>query len=501
MKRPDSVRGSLAVLASFMPRALRAAWAGGIALAIGLAATAAWTLSTTRLYRSEAIVLFEPGQTAAVGESPRAVAGRLNDMVMSRQRLETLINEKKLYRKLRDKKGMGEAVDEMRKRLTFQSREGFSYRVSYDGESRDLAKDVLDSLTKSVLEEDNKRRKQDAEETKHFLDAERKQADQDLKDKESTLATFLTKHPQLASETGGGATAGGLIRAADRDRATAGLGGGEIAALEMQAAQLEEQLAPAARPRIGGKLVDPAADPQLTAAVTRTQADLSAIQKDLAEKQLHLTNEHPDVKNALHRLATAEAAAKRAEAALAAWRPTPQAAVDRSAPPGPDAGDSTRTAALRRALSAVRQQIAAVRGRGAPRAEVPKTSGSLVAIDTEWTRLNRDVSEAKERQNQLEMKQFQAQLAATLILGGLGGQLLVADPPFRPMRPVAGQRMKIAMFGAAASFMLALLVIGLFAAFDDRLYAARDIESFVEDGIIVVIPKVTLGLIAPPKGG
>jgi len=142
-----------------------------------------------------------------------------------------------------------------------------------------------------------------------------------------------------------------------------------------------------------------------------------------------------------------------------------------------------------------------VRSRGAPRSETPKTSGSLVAIDTEWTRLNRDVSEAKERQNQLEMKQFQAQLAATLILGGLGGQLIVADPPFRPMRPVAGQRMKIAMFGAAASFMLALLVIGLFAAFDDRLYAARDIESFVEDGIIVVIPKVTLGLIAPTKGG
>ena len=59
MKRSDSVRGGFAVLASLVPRALRAAWAGGIALAIGLAATAGWTLSTHRLYRSEAIVLFE----------------------------------------------------------------------------------------------------------------------------------------------------------------------------------------------------------------------------------------------------------------------------------------------------------------------------------------------------------------------------------------------------------------------------------------------------------
>jgi len=154
-------------------------------------------------------------------------------------------------------------------------------------------------------------------------------------------------------------------------------------------------------------------------------------------------------------------------------------------------------AALRRALSAIRQQIGSMRGRSAPRAEVPKTSGLAVAIDTEWTRLNRDVSEARERQNQLETKQFQAQLAATLILGGQGGQIKIADPPFKPMHPVAGERMKIALLGLAGSLLLALVVIGVFAAFDDRLYAAHDIESFVEDGIIVVIPKIIPRLPAP----
>jgi hypothetical protein len=116
---------------------------------------------------------------------------------------------------------------------------------------------------------------------------------------------------------------------------------------------------------------------------------------------------------------------------------------------------------------------------------------SVVAIDTEWTRLNRNVSEARERQTQLESKQFQAELVATLAAGGQGGRLVIADPPFRPMRPIAGGRFKIAIVGAVASLLLALLAIGLMAAFDDRLYGARDVERIVHDGIVVVVPRLT----------
>src|SRR5262252_3890535 len=340
MKSPDSGGGGFGLLASFMARALRAAWTGGIALAIGLVGTAVWTMSTVRLYRSEAVVVFEVGVEAGAGrdtEGPRVVGGRLHDLLTTRPRLESLIKEMKLYRKLRDKKGMAEAVDEMRKHITFVNREGFSYRVSYDGDSRDIAKDVLDKLLASVIDDDNTRRAKEAEEAKHFLDTERQQADQDLKDREAALATFLTKHPQLAAETGV-ASAGSLIRAADRDRAGA-VGGGEVASLELQAAQLEEQLAAAgAAPRVvGGRVV--AADPALTAAHARAQAELQAAQKDFTEKQMHLTNEHPDMKQAARRLSVAEAAERRAAAALAEWKPPPATEAPAAAvPDDPGAG-------------------------------------------------------------------------------------------------------------------------------------------------------------------
>jgi uncharacterized protein involved in exopolysaccharide biosynthesis len=497
MMRRFSPRAELATLASIAPRFVRAAWVGGIALALGLAGTAVWTLSTKRLYRSEAVLLYERGAQATLGregESPRAIAARLQEMLTSRQRLDALIREMRLYQGLIERRGLVETVDEMRRRIAINNREGYTFRVSYDGESRDLAKDVLTRLTASVVEEDGKRRNQDAEEARRFLDTERKQADEDLKQKEKTLAEFLTRHPQLAAEAGA-ATTGGLIRAADRDRMGAS-GGGEVASLELQAAQLEESLAAAGAPRtIGGRIV-PTADPQLTAAHQRAQTELQAAQRDLGEKQTHLTNEHPDMKQALRRVATAEIAERRAAAALAAWRPPAGVDAPTTVPDDPSA--SGRVAALRRALAAVRQQIAAVKGRSAPRTETPRAPNAAVAIDTEWTRLNRDVAEARERQGNLEAKQFQAQLTATLTAGGQGGQLVVADPPFRPMRPIAGGRLKIAMVGGVGSVVFALVVIGLFAWFDDRLYAAHDVESVLGDGIVVVIPKVVPRLAPVP---
>jgi len=483
------------MLASLAPRIVRSAWVGGIALLVGLAGTAVLALSTTRLYRSEAVIVFERGvQAGNLGrepESPRVVGVRIQDMVTSRQRLESLIKEMKLYRKLVDRRGLTETIDEMRKHLTVSNREGFAYRVAYDGESRELTKSVLERLTTSVVDDDAKRRRQEAEDTKRFLDTERKQADDDLKTKEQELASFLTKHPQLAAETGSTASAGGMIRAADRDRAVAGAGG-DVAALEMQAAQLEESLAAAGSPRVMVGSREILADPALVAAHTRAQTELQAARADLAEKQMHLTNEHPDMKQAIRRVARAEAAERSAATAVASVRP----AGDGSTPTIEDPAGG-RGAALRRALAAVRQQIAIVKSRSAPRAEAQHPPTTVVAIDTEWTHLSRDVAEARERQSQLEAKQFQAQLVATLTAGGQGGQLVIADPAYRPMGPISGGRFKLALVGGAGSAVLALIVVLVVAMFDDRLYGAHDVESVLPDGIVVVIPKVLPRLAAP----
>jgi hypothetical protein len=260
---------------------------------------------------------------------------------------------------------------------------------------------------------------------------------------------------------------------------------GDVGGLELQAAQLEEQLAAAGqRPSGPG---EPLLDPNLAAARMRALTEQQAAQRDLADKEARFTNEHPDVKAAQRRLAAAEGALRRAEGAIA-MRPT---AATAPAPSPGDEATAARITALRRQLSIVRAQIGNARKGSKATAEVPRDGRSMVAIETEWTRLMRETSEARERQSQLEAKQFQASLLATLTSGGQGGRIVVADPPFRPTRPIAGSRFKIAMVGGAASVLFALLgVLGL-AAVDDRLYAPRDLERVLTTSIVIAIPRAT----------
>ena len=486
-----SPRDYIRSIAALMPRAARSAWIGGIAFVLGLGGTVIWAMAAKRLYQSEAVVVYERGVQAggpseSEGESSTSVGARFHDMLSSRQRLENLIKEMNLYHGMVDRKGMAEAVDEMRKRVKLLSRDGYIFRVAYASDSRDLAQSVLDRLLKTIIEDEKNRRQRDTLEANKFLDAERQHAEAELKEKEGALASFLTKHPELAAETGGpsGAHAGGVIRAADRDRMPANEG--QIAALEVQAAQIEGELAAAgARPAAsgGGATIE---DPVLAAARSRAHADVQAAQAELREKQTRFTNEHPDVKAAMRRLAEAEAGLRRAYAALKAAPRLPVAAT----PTGDDPGPNPRIAAQRRALGAIRSQIAALRGRSAPRADIPRGAPAVVAIDTEWTLLMREVSEARERQDKLESKQFQAQLAATLASGGHASRFVIADAPFRPMRPVAGGKFKIFLFGGIGSVLLAALALAVAASLDDRLYGARDVQGLVGDGIVVVIPRL-----------
>ena len=495
MTDETSPREHLSALMALAPRALRALWIGGIVMVIGLGATVAWTLSTDHLYRSEAVVTYDHGvRTSTVGnvdgDSAREISGRLRDMLTSRQRFEKIIRELNLYRRIFEHHGMGEAIDELKKHVLISSREDMAYRVSFDAPGRELAQRGLELLVNGVVEEDAQRRIHEAEETKKFLDVERKHADEDLEIKESALAGFLAAHPVYAHEAvGTAASAGGAIRGREPIPGAPASSSAEVAQLELQAAQIEEALAAAG---VHVAATGPVDAPPLIAARERARSELQLAQRALTEKQAMYTNEHPDVKAAIRHVAVAEAAFHRAEAAVEADR----AGQKQGAPPSPAAGeegqDTARTAALKHALAAIRSQIGSVKSRTVVRQDpVPAEGGSPVTTDVEWTRLNRDVAEARERQVQLQGKQFQAELMATLAGGGQGGRLVVIDPPFRPVRPITGGRFKIAGAGLAASIVLSLLTIVLFAAFDDQLYGDRDINRIVKDGIVVVIPKLT----------
>lgn len=472
-------RDGLSALLAFMPRVLRAKWIGLVAAVLGLAGTAVGVLLTKRLYRSETVLLYEKGLVGSGEESSRGLGIRLQDAFGSRVRLEALIKKNKLYPRLVKKKGLVEAADEMNAHVKVILREGYAYRISFDYEDRDRIQDVLTQLVTSVIDEENERRRRQADETKRFLDAERARADEDVKAKEAALGNFLSRHPQLAGVAG--AAPGATIRASE-----SGTGPADTFGLEMQAANIEEAIARArAQPgqpvTKGGRMLDPT----LVAAQSKAAAELQAARRDLAAKEARFTNDHPDVKAAVTAANQAEKAYRLAEAAALA-----SATTSSPAPSGDVAAAGDNAASLQRALAAVRAQIAAIRARSAPRREVERDLKTSVAVDTEWTELARAASEARERQQQLETRQFQAQLTATLVAANQAGGLTVVDPPYRPMKPITGGRSKVAIGGGLGSLVLALAVMLLAAKFDRRIYAAEDIARVYPVDILVEVPRL-----------
>ncbi|HEY2902523.1 MAG TPA: hypothetical protein VGL59_18205, partial [Polyangia bacterium] len=279
------------------------------------------------------------------------------------------------------------------------------------------------------------------------------------------------------------ASAGGAIRAADRERVAANPA--ELAGLEMQASQIEEMISSAASARPLPAAASPA---DQAAAMGRSQAEaaLSAARRDLADKRATFTDEHPDVKAAQRRVQDAEVDVRRANAAISA-HPAEAAAAAAAGEEDP----TSRVAALRRALQAVRTQIASIRTRQVPKPPVPHASQQgAVAVDTEWTRLFREVSEARERQSQLESRQFQTSLFATLASSGEAGRLVVVDPAFKPTRPVAGRRATMAALGGVGSLLLALLVMLALAFLDERLYSTADVHRVIGDQFVILVPSL-----------
>ena len=100
MTGPFSPRDQMIAFTTLVSRVLRARKVGAVAMGFGLGATVILALSTHRLYRSEAVMVYERGAQAVgatEGTSARGLASRVGDMMLSRERLEGLVKEMNLY--------------------------------------------------------------------------------------------------------------------------------------------------------------------------------------------------------------------------------------------------------------------------------------------------------------------------------------------------------------------------------------------------------------------
>jgi protein tyrosine kinase modulator len=484
-------REVIAWLASLLSRMARRWRSVAVALAVGVVLGALTPFLLIKpVYTSQVLLLYREGIQAssvlgqqAHEESRKRLAPRLKDMLLSRTHLEKVVNEFGLYPGTVAKLGAIEAVDELRQHIVFKSHED-TFEISFNGEDAQLVHNVTKRLGDALIEENARYRFEQADATRSFLQAEEQRTAQEMRSKEEALATFLAQHPEFAQDLapGGAApTAGASVRVAVRQQAAGTTPGADpkIQALERQAQRLRESISSPRPVALPTSNVDPA----LVAAKQAAESELASAQRDLADKQGRFTEQHPDVLAAKSRVKQAEARVQQAVSNLRSGTTE-----------GPRAAPVDENT-IKDQLRSVESAMAAHRLKKNATKEDERAGGSggdvsnfIVALETEWNKVNREAYEARERYNQIQDKLFKASILAGVEASGRASQMVIIDPAFKPVRPTKFGKTRVAASVVAAALALGLIVALVLALLDDRLYNERDLRSLGLGPVVHVIP-------------
>lgn len=459
----------------FWPTLLGALVLGGVAFGV-------LTWLRQPHYRSETVILYVerrgPDETAGGEAAKQAVTVRLRELLFARPNLERVIKKYDLYPEVRRRYGMVDAVEELKKHMDFKAPGGDTFSIAFEGTSPSQAQQVTQELSRLVIEGDSELRKSQARAALEFLTGERKLRDGELRAAEEQLAAFMAKHPRFALDATPLAN-GAAIRATMAEPTAAPATPGA-----------PRQWPPPIRAGVGAAkngttLVTPPAAPAVNtnaAEEARARAALAAASENLAEKSARYTAAHPDVR-------AAEAAVQRAQerlAALAAAAPPP-APAPKPEPVAEPPAPAAPPAPVRAAPQGGPARVAATPA--APARTAGGDNQSLVDLETEWLRLTRAVTEARQRQDQIESQLFRADIQVSSASGGHGAQVDVIDPAFLPQRPQPPGRTTLAALFLVGSLLIGALATLLRAFLDERVFIADELAE-VSD-VLVEIPRVT----------
>lgn len=468
----------IARVVQFLRRATRFWVSPIVALVLGLVASAAFYFLRHPLYKSETVILYSEGIRQSEGDeardSSRTVSTRLKEILTSRAELAKIVNEYKLYPETVKEHGVVDAVEDLRHHIEFKAPGGDTFSIAFEGSTPEEAKLVTSRLADTVIEQDATLRKKQAVVTRDFLELEKMGTESHLKDAEQALASFMAAHPRFALDATPLAT-GAAIRAT--------MGGAQAAPVAPNTPFLPRarSVSPGAAASSGKVVVATAASREAAEEQVKAAAALEAAQARLADLSARFTPQYPDVKNAQAEVDRAKARVAAAAVAAGASR------VDAKAAPSAPAGGDDAVAPSAPAIRAVRAALAPA---GIPPRN-PEDEKNVVALETEWVKLTRAVTEARQHQDQVESALFKAGIQANSEAGGHGVQVSVIDPAFLPERPVPPGRGTI-----IALIMGAALALGVFgslvgAAIDDRIHDGRELATLAP--VLVAVPRQLVG--------
>jgi polysaccharide chain length determinant protein (PEP-CTERM system associated) len=460
-----------------------------VAIAVG---AYAWVRTLPNQYRSDTLILVVP-QRVPESYVRSTVTARIEDrlhsitqQILSRTRLERIIQDFNLYAEARKTAIMEDVVERMRNDISVQVVKGDAFRVSFTSDEPRTAMRVTERLASLFIEENLRDREVLAEGTNQFLEAQLEDARRRLVETERKVAEYRRQYAGELPE--------------QREANMQGLHNNEM---QLQALTeslnrdrdrrlvLERLLADAETADTTAQPLPMPAPPPTTvnadgvpAGVPAAQ-QLEAAQIALQAMQTRLTPQHPDVVRMkrivsdLQKKADAEALAR----PVSAGAPVASAAELRK---------RNLITEMKAEMEKLDKQIAAKQENEQRLREsmigYQKRLDASPARDSELTELTRDYETLQQSYTNLLGKKEDSKVAANLERRQIGEQFKILDPARLPERPSSPNRQQLHTMGLLAGAGAGLVLAALIEYLDKTLKSEADVTAALNLLVLATVP-------------
>jgi polysaccharide chain length determinant protein (PEP-CTERM system associated) len=463
----------------------RRKWLVIIPTLMAAAATYSYTRTLPSLYRSETLVMIQPAQVrqdlvrSGTRTDPADRIQTITQQIMSRSRLEAIITDLKLYESERRSGLMEDVVEGMRRDVAVNVVRGDAFRISYVSGSPITAMRVTERLARLFIDENLRDREMLAQGTSQFLGSQVDDARRRLVEQEKKLEAYRRSHAgELPSQQSSNLTAlnnaqmqvQSLVDSMARDRDKLQLIERQVAELTAPDAE-EDTIVDAGNGTVRGG---------------STQQQLAAARAALAQLELRLKPEHPDIGRMKRVIRDLE---KRADAEALQEPVSPEA----RRPQTP--AEMTRRARVKQlqlmadALTKTitykekeEQRLRAMAATYQARAEAAPTR------ETELIELMRDYGMLQSLYAGLLGKNEESKLAVNLESRQIGEQFRILDPARVPERPFSPNRLRLNGMGTLSGAALGIGLILLLEWRDTTLKNDDDVRVATGLPVLAFVP-------------
>lgn len=467
-------------------------WIVLVGLVVGLSIAYGLCRFLPKSYTSKTLVLIEPPTVPPNYVQP-VITGSLNqrlasmqEQILSRTRLQPIVEQFNLYRKDRDRVPLEDLVHRLRKAIEVKpinptpgtrsnDLPGFTVAVTLSKPL--LAQQVCAQITSMFMEQNLRLRQSQAEDTTQFLASQLKNAREKLDEHDAKLAAF---ERQYIGVLPGDQTANmNLLTSVTQqlEAVTQALGRAQQDKAFTQT-MLTQQLE-------AWKASQAGQNPQTL------QEQLSKLEEQLLVLRARYTDDYPDVIKMKSDIAQLKKRVQEADAQK----------EERSAKKG-SGGSLIEPPQIQQLRAQVHQDDVTIRQATKQQQQLQKQIQTIQArlqlspsVQEEYKQLTRDHQTALDFYNSLLKKQKDSAIATDLERQQQSEQFRVLDPANLPDKPSFPDPLRFYPGGLGGGLVLGFGLVVLVEVQDKKIRTERDVQVFLELPALALIPSVEHGKI------